>query len=384
MDQEEKRRFVERAQRALRKHKGLEEIKRQKLESQRRKASARKPKKRRWTAQSDEEAFDPIERIRAPEPLAPRAPVEREAEPSASDPRLEEGLVVGASTSRARLALRDEVVTAALAPSSAADDALAVGDRVLFERRAGGLVLVRTRLPRTSWLARPDPADSSRRLVLAANVDTIVAVVAARQPTWKPGFVDRVLLAAEEGRAAALVVVNKLDLVDAGARAELERALESHRAIGVAVHLVSCARAEGLVALVSALAGRTCVLVGPSGVGKSSLVNALDPPLALRTGTVRSSDGKGRHTTTAAELVELANGTRLIDTPGVRQLGLAGLDRRALASYFPELAGPAKRCRFRDCSHLVEPDCAVRAAVEAGAIPARRFEVYRRIHGTLE
>jgi ribosome biogenesis GTPase len=119
-------------------------------------------------------------------------------------------------------------------------------------------------------------------------------------------------------------------------------------------------------------------------VGKSSLVNALDPSLARRTGAVRESDGKGRHTTTATELVDLANDARLIDTPGVRAFGIAGLDRRALASYFPELAAAAERCRFRDCSHLVEPDCAVRVAVEAGAIPARRFEAYRRIHGTLE
>jgi ribosome biogenesis GTPase len=127
-----------------------------------------------------------------------------------------------------------------------------------------------------------------------------------------------------------------------------------------------------------------CVFVGPSGVGKSSLQNALDPTRARATAAVRASDGKGRHTTTAGEWSELANGAVLIDTPGVREFGLAGLDARALAASFAEFAGPARACRFRDCSHLVEPACGVRAALAAGAIDRRRFESYARIRASLQ
>ena len=126
------------------------------------------------------------------------------------------------------------------------------------------------------------------------------------------------------------------------------------------------------------------MLVGPSGVGKSSLVTALDPSTRRATGPVRASDGKGRHTTTAAELVRLAHGARLIDTPGVRQLGLVGLDRRALAASFPDLEPFLGGCRFADCTHVVEPDCAVRAAVEAGALAERRYAAYVRIRASLE
>jgi ribosome biogenesis GTPase len=193
-----------------------------------------------------------------------------------------------------------------------------------------------------------------------------------------------VWLAAEAGGARALVVVNKLDLVAAEERAELERELVPYVALGLRVARVSAASGAGVSELAAILAGRLCVFVGPSGVGKSSLQNALDPSRARATAPVRASDGKGRHTTTASEWFELPDGTVLIDTPGVRQFGLAGLDARTLAASFPELLAVAGGCRFRDCSHLVEPDCAVQAALDAGAIDRRRFACYARMRAALE
>ena len=162
-----------------------------------------------------------------------------------------------------------------------------VGDRVELERRAGGLVLVRARRPRASWLARPDPSRPGGRLVLAANLELVLCVVAAAEPRWKPGFVDRVLVAAEEGRARAAIVLNKLDLLASAERAELAARLVPYAELGATVLCVSTATGEGLAELAAATRGRTCVLVGPSGVGKSSLVNALDPGRVRAVGAVQ-------------------------------------------------------------------------------------------------
>jgi len=247
-------------------------------------------------------------------------------------------------------------------------------------------VLVQALLPRRSWLARPDPAHPERRLVLAANLDRVVCVVAAKAPRWKPGFVERVLLAASEGRARGLLVVNKVDLLSEPEREELLRALAPFRELADA-QVVSARTGEGLAAVVHATRAATCVLVGPSGVGKSSLVNALGramgPGPALpeerTTAPVRPSDGKGRHTTTAAELVRLGNGACWIDTPGVRQFALSGIAPGELAALFPEVVAHARSCRFRDCAHGVEPACGVRAALESGRLDERRVASYRRL-----
>jgi ribosome biogenesis GTPase len=319
-----------------------------------------------------------VERVRAPRPPA-RTARAASGEPGASA-SLELARVVGLARTRATLALAGERLEAAFA----AELALAVGDRVRFERRAGGLVLVRSVEPRASVFARPDPAHPERPLVLAANVELVLAVVAARAPRWKPGFVDRVWLAAEQGGALCGLVVNKLDLLPDGDRDGLERELAPFVALGLALVRVSAASGAGLAELAALVAGRVCVFVGPSGVGKSSLQNALDPACARATGAVRASDGKGRHTTTAAEWRELPGGAVLIDTPGVRQFGLAGLDARALAAGFPDFAGAARTCRFRDCSHLVEPDCGVQRALAAGTLDRRRFESYARLRASLE
>lgn len=380
MHPDDKRRFVERARRAIDRHLSYEETKRRKTEARQRRAQRlpRGPRERVELEDELEEEPEGASRRRRPTRPAEPAPERGDEAESLETAALATARVVALARTRATLLDGGERLEAALAPGLG----LAVGDRVRVERRAGGLALVRELLPRTSWLARPDPGGTGR-LVLAANVELVCAVVAARAPRWKPGFVDRVWLAAEEGGARALVVVNKLDLLAPEEEAELERELAPYLALGLQVVRVSAATRAGLDGLAAALAGRTCVLVGPSGVGKSSLANALDPARARATGAVRASDGKGRHTTTASEWVELADGTVLIDTPGLRQLGLSGLDARTLAASFPELAALAPRCRFRDCSHRVEPGCAVQAALAAGTLDRRRFESYCRMHAAL-
>lgn len=378
MHPDDKRRLQERAQHDLKHWLTFEELKKRKEEARRRKAERAPTKGRRRAPKEDEYEDGPeVERVRAP-----RLPT-RTAHAASDGPgdlwTLETARVVGLARTRATLALDGEQLDAAFAPELA----LAVGDVVRFERRAGGLVLVRGVEPRASVFARPDPARPERPLVLAANVELVLAVVAARAPRWKPGFVDRVWLAAEQGGARCALVVNKLDLLPESEHAGLERELAPFVALGLAVVRVSAASGAGLAELGALVAGRACVFVGPSGVGKSSLQNALDPAHARATGPVRASDGKGRHTTTASNWRELPNGAALIDTPGVRQFGLAGLDARTLATSFPDFADAARTCRFRDCSHLVEPDCGVQRALAGGTLDRRRFESYARLRASL-
>lgn len=255
---------------------------------------------------------------------------------------------------------------------------VAVGDRVLVERVGERATIVEV-LPRRSRLVRLRE-DRSRRApavrreqVLAANVDTAVIVAAAADPAFHPRLVDRYLIMCEYGGVNPLICINKCDLV--AQRPDLS----AYTSLGVPVVFASATTGAGIEALRERIAGGSAVLTGQSGVGKSSLVNRLLGTDAQRTGEVRAYDGKGRHTTSASSLHPIDERTYLIDTPGIRSLGLWNVEPDELQSYFPELEAYAADCRFRDCRHLGEPDCAVRAAAERGDLAPYRYDSYLRL-----
>lgn len=232
--------------------------------------------------------------------------------------------------------------------------------------------------PRRNRFARRQPGGRGRYKedVLVANLDRLFVVMACGSPSPNRRVLDRFLLVAELDGIDAAIVANKVDLVS---RDAAEAVFGPYAAIGYPVFYTSALEGEGLDALRRELKDRISAFVGPSGVGKSSLLNALQPGLGLAVSQVSETLDKGRHTTRVAELHPLSEGGWVADTPGIRELASFELPRETLAQYFPDMRRFLRQCRFKSCTHEHEPGCAVRAAVERGDLSADRYDSYRRI-----
>ncbi len=253
---------------------------------------------------------------------------------------------------------------------------LAVGDFVDFDETGN----IRQIHPRRTTLSRPDPTNPRLERVIAANMDIVVMVVSIRNPELRPGLIDRYLIGIQKGGAEPVLCVNKCDLV----QSESEYApLEPYRNLGLRTFRVSTKQEIGIPELRAALANQLAVFVGHSGVGKSSLTNALKPDAGAVTGKISAIWNRGKHTTTGSTMYQMANGLRIIDTPGVREFGLWKLTPQELAGHFHDFDAASVHCQFADCTHTHEPVCGVREAVEDGAIPIARYETYLRIRQTL-
>ena len=260
-------------------------------------------------------------------------------------------------------------------------DPVAIGDAVMFTDAGDGGGMITEILPRRNKLSRPATTPGQRvfEQVIVSNVNQVIPVFAAANPPPKWHLLDRYLVSAESSELPALICITKIDLLSD--RSEIDGVVDSYRKIGYNVLYVSTMTGEGLEGIKQAFRGRISVMVGKSGVGKTSLLNAIQPGLGLRVKEVsRGEMGKGMHATTYLEMFPLDFGGAVIDTPGMREFGLWDADNDSLDQYFPEMRPLIGRCKFGlDCIHDEEPGCAVRKAVVDGTISPFRYQSYIKL-----
>ncbi len=292
-----------------------------------------------------------------------------------------EGLVLRAQSGFYTVRVGDETVTCTLPGRfkqgrRTVKNPVVVGDRAVIRRLSATEGVIERVSPRRNELARQASGETGLKQVLAANIDLVVLAVALREPPLNRARLDRFLLAAEQSEITPVILVTKLDL---GTQQEAESAMQAYGDIGYHVVISSSRTGQGFDRLRALLAGRISTIIGPSGVGKSTILNALQPGLHLRAEAVSAATGKGRHTTTVSELVALDIGGYLADTPGLRELALWDLSPEELPLLFPEMRPYLDACRFARCTHVHEPSCAVRRALEQCLIDPERYRTYVKI-----
>lgn len=400
-------------------HKEMEKhVRKQKLREVRKKmrpnSAPDKPRRRDWEDLQDDEMDAPelytdervmprgsAERRKMISQIAQKTPYQPGVKAASEDdedepehfPDTLQGTVMEVTSGRCKVGLDGQVLECSLRGALLAQESdfttlVAVGDEVMVSQAEEGVGVVEQVLPRHSMLARihrPDQGKiSGLYQMIAANVDRVLIVAAWRKPKLWPELVDRYLIAAQRNHLDAAICINKIDLVED--QRELEETIQPYRDLGYPVLLTSAETGAGIPALRELLIGEVSVLAGLSGVGKSSLLSQVQPGLVLRALTVGErgkNKNQGRHTTTMATMYPFEAGGAVIDTPGIREFALSDLPRSELRQYYPEFASANGDCRFQDCSHIQEPDCAVRVGVAQGSISQLRYENYQKIYASL-
>jgi ribosome biogenesis GTPase len=257
---------------------------------------------------------------------------------------------------------------------------VAVGDIVKFDaEKEEGHGIITDIQPRNNFVLRRSTRQKHFMHLIACNVDQAFVIVTIKRPNIKPGFIDRFLLTTESYNIPTYIIFNKCDIYDAE-DLELYEALKViYRNAGYQTMLVSAENGQGLDELKALLKDKTTLISGHSGVGKSSLVNAIQPQFELRTGDISGITDKGMHTTTFAEMFELDFGGRIIDTPGIKELGFLNMEPKDVSHNFPEIFALSPKCKYSNCLHINEPHCAVKAAIEKGEIHSLRYQSYLSI-----
>lgn len=263
---------------------------------------------------------------------------------------------------------------------------IAVGDWVSLEmeNEVERTAMIHEIAPRRNYINRQSPHRKHQQHIVAANIDQSVLLATLRSPRTSQGFLDRFLIASEAYHIPSVIVFNKADLYREKDMALFNEMKAMYEKVGYGVYLLSLETGEGLEPLYPLFAGKTSLLSGHSGVGKSTFINQLFPELNLRTQEVSGWSGKGMHTTTFAEMFDLPDGGKIIDTPGVKEFGLVDLSRQELSHYFPEMRSLLTDCQFNNCLHINEPGCAVKKAVAEHAIHPLRYISYCTILESLE
>lgn len=263
---------------------------------------------------------------------------------------------------------------------------VAVGDMVEIEteNETEGSVTITAIHPRVNYITRTSPSNKYQHHIIASNLDQSLLFATLKEPKTSQGFIDRFLISSESFHIPAIIVFNKADLFRNKEEEKFSEWKEMYEAVGYTVKRVSMQTGEGVEELSVLLKDKLTLLSGHSGVGKSSFLNKLFPAMNLKTQDVSGWSGKGLHTTTFAEMYDLPFGGKVIDTPGIRELGLVDISKQELSHYFPEMKALIHDCQFNNCLHAEEPGCAIKKAVNNGQVSEERYISYRNILDSIE